>query len=84
MGINTSTHGQEGIPSVFSPMARTLEDLVYFTKSMISMKPWNYDHTVHPIEWRETQAEEAEQKKVFKVGVLRTDGKFVHLPPLRG
>lgn len=77
MGMDTSTPGQEGIPSVFSPMARTLEDLVYFTKSMISMKPWNYDHTVHPIEWREDRAEEAEGKRKFKVGVMRTDGKLI-------
>lgn len=84
MGINTSTHGQEGIPSVFSPMTRTLKDLVYFTKSMISMKPWNYDHTVHPMEWREKEAEEAEQKKRFKVGVMRTDGRLVHVPYVHG
>ncbi|KAK5137005.1 hypothetical protein LTR04_004489, partial [Oleoguttula sp. CCFEE 6159] len=31
MGMNTSMPGQEGIPSVFSPMARTLADLQYFT-----------------------------------------------------
>lgn len=77
MGINTSTYGQEGIPSVYSPMTRTLEDLVYFTKSMISMKPWNYDYTVHPIEWRGKEVEEAEKKRTFKVGVLRTDGEFL-------
>ena len=29
--------GQEGIPSVFSPMARTLEDLVYFSRSLVSL-----------------------------------------------
>ena len=46
MGMNTSMPGQEGIPSVFSPMARTLPDLVYFSQSMISMKPWEYDHSV--------------------------------------
>ena len=74
MGMNTSMPGQEGIPSVFSPMARTLGDLVYFSKSIISMKPWNYDHSVHPIEWRESQEREAKEKMKFKVGVLRTDG----------
>ncbi|KAG8533743.1 uncharacterized protein KY384_001484 [Bacidia gigantensis] len=33
MGMKTSMPGQEGIPSVSSPMARTLDDLVYFTRS---------------------------------------------------
>ena len=69
--------GQEGIPSVFSPMARTLGDLVYFSKSMIQMKPWKYDHSVHPIEWREDEEREAREKKVFRVGIMRTDGAFL-------
>ena len=74
MGMNTSMPGQEGIPSVFSPMARTLPDLVYFSTSIISMKPWNYDHTVHPIEWRTDHYQEAKDKQNFKIGVMRTDG----------
>jgi len=74
MGMNTSMPGQEGIPSVFSPMARTLGDLAYFTRSIISMKPWKYDHTVHPIEWRENQGQSAKERKSFRVGVLTTDG----------
>ncbi|PVH76408.1 amidase signature enzyme [Cadophora sp. DSE1049] len=73
-GMVTSMPGQEGIPSVFSPMTRTLEDLSYFTKSMISMKPWKYDHSVHPIPWREDTAKEFTEKKKLRVGVLRTDG----------
>ncbi|KAL8832768.1 MAG: hypothetical protein Q9191_000038 [Dirinaria sp. TL-2023a] len=74
MGMNTSMPGQEGIPSVFSPMTRTLEDLVYFSKAMVSMKPWEYDHSVHPIEWRTHQERDAREKPRFKVAVLRSDG----------
>jgi len=73
-GMVTSMPGQEGIPSVFSPMARTLEDLTYFTKSILSMQVWKYDHSVHPIPWRENVVKEIEEKKKFRVGVLRTDG----------
>jgi Asp-tRNA(Asn)/Glu-tRNA(Gln) amidotransferase A subunit family amidase len=70
----TSMPGQEGIPSVFSPMARTLGDLSYFTKSLIGMKPWKYDHSVHPIEWRDDVSKQYAEKKKFRVGILRTDG----------
>jgi Asp-tRNA(Asn)/Glu-tRNA(Gln) amidotransferase A subunit family amidase len=35
--------GQEGVPPVYSPMARTLEDLEVFWKAVTSMKPWEYD-----------------------------------------
>ncbi|KUJ24111.1 amidase signature enzyme [Mollisia scopiformis] len=73
-GMVTSMPGQEGIPSVFSPMTRTLGDLSYFTKSMISMKPWKYDHSVHPIPWRPDVVKEYEEKKTLRIGVLRTDG----------
>jgi len=73
MGMNTSMPGQEGIPSVFSPMTRTLADLVYFSKSIISTKPWDSDHTVHPIEWQKSQYQEAKDKQKFRVGVMRTD-----------
>lgn len=75
MGMKTSMAGQEGIPSVFSPMARTLNDLTYFTRSFIGVKPWLWDHTVHPIEWRGSIEEEIKNKKIFNVGVMRTDGE---------
>ncbi|CAI6334692.1 unnamed protein product [Periconia digitata] len=74
MGMNTSMPGQEAIPSVFSPMARTLNDLTYFTRSLIQMKPWTYDYTVHPLEWRENLEKEYKEKKTLRVGVMRTDG----------
>ncbi|KAJ9636249.1 hypothetical protein H2199_007924 [Coniosporium tulheliwenetii] len=74
MGMNTSMPGQEGIPSVFSPMARTLNDLAYFTASFIGMEPWKYDHSVHPLAWRPDVTAEYREKKKLRVGVMRTDG----------
>lgn len=73
-GVNTSMPGQEGVPSVFSPMARTLNDLAYFTRSLIKTKPWRLDHTVHPLEWRDDEATDIRDKRRLKIGVMRTDG----------
>ena len=73
--MNTSMPGQEGIPSVFSPMARTLEDLVYFSRSLIGIKPWLWDHSVHPIEWRSDEERKMKETKSFKIGIMRTDGR---------
>ncbi|KAI5269866.1 amidase signature enzyme [Aureobasidium subglaciale] len=73
-GVDTSMPGQEGIPSVFSPMTRTLGDLVYFTKSLIQMMPWMYDQSVHPLAWRQNVYDDSKDKKKLRVGVLRTDG----------
>lgn len=75
MGTNTSMPGQEGVPSVFSPMARTLCDLVHFSRSLVGMRCWKWDHTVHPIEWREDAFQEIKKKAKFKVGIMRTDGE---------
>lgn len=72
-GVDTSMPGQEGVPSVFSPMARTLNDLAYFTRSIIGMQPWKYDYSVHPIAWRGQEEKEASSKQL-RVGVLRSDG----------
>ncbi|KAI1463188.1 amidase signature enzyme [Daldinia caldariorum] len=73
-GFSTSMPGQEGVPSVYSPMTRTLNDLTYFTHAMIGMQPWKYDHSVHPMPWRSEVEEEYATKNKFRVGVMRTDG----------
>ncbi|KXT08330.1 hypothetical protein AC579_929 [Pseudocercospora musae] len=71
-GVDTSMPGQEGIPSVFSPMARTLLDLTYFTRSIVQMQPWKYDQSVHPLAWR-SDVEEKFASTKLKVGIMRTD-----------
>lgn len=73
-GMCTSMPGQDGVPAVYSPMARTLNDLTYFTKSIIQMKPWKYDYSCHPMEWNQDAENEWTDKKKMRVGILRTDG----------
>ncbi|KAF7523903.1 hypothetical protein G7054_g11587 [Neopestalotiopsis clavispora] len=74
LGVLTSMPGQEGVPSVFSPMTRTLNDLTYFSRSMIGMQPWTYDPSVHPMPWRSEIEKEYTSKSKLRVGVMRTDG----------
>ncbi|OOQ88091.1 putative acetamidase [Penicillium brasilianum] len=81
VGVSTSMPGQEGIPSVFSPMARTLNDLTYFTKSIIGMQPWKYDYTVHPISWRNELEDEAKSKSL-RIGLMSTDGVVPPTPAI--
>ena len=45
-GNPTSIPGQIGIPAVYSPMTRTLDDLETFWRAVMSMKPWEYDFSV--------------------------------------
>ena len=74
MGMNTSIPGQDGVPAVYSPMARTLDDLTYFAKSFIGMKPWEVDYTVHPIPWRDEQYTASVSAKPLRVGLMTSDG----------
>ncbi|KAI0450539.1 amidase [Xylaria acuta] len=73
-GFSTSMPGQEGVPSVYSPMTRTLNDLTYFTRAVIGMQPWKYDYSVHPLAWRSDVEKEYAAKSKFRVGIMRTDG----------
>lgn len=73
-GICTSMPGQEGVPSCYSPMARTLNDLTYFTRAVVGQEPWKYDATVHPLPWREDAAAAVEGKAKLRIGVMWTDG----------
>lgn len=73
-GSETTTTGQEGVPSCFSPMARTLNDLTYFTKSLLEMRPWKTDYTVHPIPWRQEIYDGITSSPRLRVGFMRSDG----------
>ncbi|KAL4869709.1 hypothetical protein BDV12DRAFT_185030 [Aspergillus spectabilis] len=81
-GVNTSMAGQEGVQSVFSPMARTLNDLTYFSRAIVNMKPWKYDYTVHPIAWRDNEESEARSKKL-RVGLMANDGVIPPTPAIQ-
>lgn len=81
MGLSTSMAGQEGVLAVASPMARTLDDLVYFSKAIWGMKPERYDHTVHPIPWREDDYQAIKKKSRLRIGIMRTDGTTPLLSP---
>jgi Asp-tRNA(Asn)/Glu-tRNA(Gln) amidotransferase A subunit family amidase len=72
--VTTPMPGQDGVPSVCSPMTRTLNDLTYFTRAVIEMKPWKYDYTVHPLAWRPEIEKEYASKSKLRVGIMRTDG----------
>ncbi|PWW79083.1 amidase signature enzyme [Tuber magnatum] len=71
-GNATSMAGQEGVTAVYSPMAKTMEDLSFFLKTVIEMKPWTYDYHVVPLPWRDVH-DEMGNKRV-RWGVLRDDG----------
>ena len=70
--------GQEAIVSVQGPLARTLDDVVLYSKSIIDAEPWFKDPKLYPIPWREV---ELPQK--LKFAVIWDDGFVRVTPPVR-
>jgi amidase len=70
--------GQEAVISVSGPMARDLEDIKLFTKTIIDSEPWWVDPKCVAIPWRVI-----EPPKKLKIGVLWNDGVVMPSPPVR-
>ncbi|PCH45088.1 amidase signature enzyme [Wolfiporia cocos MD-104 SS10] len=74
---NTSIPGVKGVPASFSPMTRTLEDLETFWRAVMSMRPWEYDHSVIPTPWREVSLP---TERPIRWGVMWDDGVVTPSP----
>ncbi|KAK5116825.1 hypothetical protein LTR85_009085 [Meristemomyces frigidus] len=73
LGVPVSTEGQEHVPSVVGPMARSLSSLRFVTKTVIDAAPWKLDPQVHPLPWRE-EAYQDIQSRPLVIGLLIDDG----------
>lgn len=64
-------------------MARTLADLTYFTRCMIEMEPWRYDHGVLALRWREDHVSGVQETKPLRIGVMRDVGQSIESKQFR-
>ncbi|TCD62724.1 hypothetical protein EIP91_006522 [Steccherinum ochraceum] len=78
-GAVTSVPGLIGVPAVYSPMTRTLDDLETVWRGLMSMKPWEYDYSCIPLPWREVDLSD----KKLKFGVIWDDGVAKPSPACR-
>ncbi len=70
--------GQEAVPSVNGPLARTLPDIRLYTKAIIDSEPWLIDPKCVPIPWRTIYL-----RPKLKIGVLWNDGVVTPTPPVK-
>lgn len=70
--------GQEAVPSVSGPMARSLQDCVLFAEVVAAAESWKLDPKSLPIPWRVV-----ERKKKLKLGVMWNDGIVAPTPPVK-
>ncbi|KAG6860721.1 hypothetical protein C0995_008164 [Termitomyces sp. Mi166 len=71
-GNTTGIPGQEGVPPVYSPMARTLEDLGTFWRAVVGMRPWEYDYSCLVMPWDDSHSLFSPQE-VLPGSILRPD-----------
>ncbi|GME22306.1 acetamidase [Neofusicoccum parvum] len=71
--VTVSTDGQEHVPSVIGPLARSLSSLRFVTKAVVDAAPWDYDPKVVPLPWR-ADVEEQIQSRSLVIGLLVDDG----------
>lgn len=80
-GAPVSTEGQEHVPSSVGPMASSMDMIHLSMKSLIDLKPWEYDARCIPIPWRDEAYSEAFSRPLV-FGVLRDDGIARPHPPV--
>ncbi len=80
-GVPVSTEGQEHVPSSIGPMARSLDAIHAAFKSLVELKPWDFDARCAAIPWREDIYRDA-IKRPLVVGVLFDDEVVRPHPPI--
>ncbi|ODV86005.1 hypothetical protein CANARDRAFT_7365 [[Candida] arabinofermentans NRRL YB-2248] len=80
MNITNSYSGQELIPSVVGPMARSLEDIHTITKMIVDKESWKIDPKVMNVPWRDMTEL---QGKRLTFGFWKFDGTLTPHPPIQ-
>jgi len=80
-GVPVSTEGQEHVPSSVGPMARSLDTIHTVFKSLIELKPWDFDARCTAIPWREDIFQDALCRPLV-IGVLADDEVVRPHPPI--
>jgi len=65
------------VQSVNGPMARSLQDLQLYCKTVIAEEPWLYDPRCLPLSWRDVPV-----KDKLKIAVMWDDGVVKPTPPI--
>ncbi|KAE8420862.1 amidase signature domain-containing protein [Aspergillus pseudocaelatus] len=80
--VAVSTEGQEHVPSVIGPMARSLHSLTEVTKAVIDSQPWDLDPRCIALPWRSALYREV-QSRPLTIGVIWDDGVVKVHPPIQ-
>ncbi|KAL4878803.1 amidase [Aspergillus karnatakaensis] len=76
-GLRAAGAGQESLAGVVGPLARSINDVELFMKSILDQEPWVKDSSLVPVPWRSVEVPGS-----LTVGILRDDGFVRPHPPI--
>lgn len=79
LDVANSYLGQEVVPSVIGPLARSIADVELFMKVVVDSHAWEIDPKVVPLEWRDVSAVKDEK---LRFGIMWSDGFVRPHPPI--
>lgn len=68
-GVHTVAGGQEALRSVIGPLARSVDDLELFMRSVLEQEPWDTAIGLAPLPWKK-----APDMTNMTVGIMHTNG----------
>ncbi|KAL1311010.1 hypothetical protein AAFC00_001228 [Neodothiora populina] len=77
-GCVSGLAGQEAVSSINGPMAKYLDDIEFYAKTVVGAEPWKSDPKCLPIPWRSVSV-----KPKLKLGVMWNDGNVRPTPPVQ-
>lgn len=81
-GVQVSTAGQEHVPSVVGPLARSLDSIELIMREIIKAQPWTHDPTCHRLA-RDEAAYSQTLDNPLVIGLLVDDGHVKVHPPIQ-
>ncbi|GAA5849648.1 hypothetical protein JCM8547_000520 [Rhodosporidiobolus lusitaniae] len=75
--------GQEAVPSVAGPLARSLSSCSYFMKTLLDLNPSKYDSGALPFPFNSTAHDSAKTKKKLVFGLMKHDYNVLPVKPVR-
>ncbi|KAH8172511.1 amidase domain-containing protein [Sarocladium implicatum] len=79
--VPVSTEGQDHVPSVVGPLARSLESIIKVTRTVIDAKPWTLDPRCIRMPWS-TEAFDEALGRPLTIGIIWDDGVVRVHPPI--
>lgn len=80
LGGISAGKGQESVPAVIGPLARTVEDIDYWMEHYLNIgKPWERDATLAQIPWKKVDTPDVAK---LKIAIIYDDGFVRPTPPI--